>query len=70
MVDLEIFTAHQLKDGAYYYYILRIMFCVSRDTRVSYGWCLPIQEYFCAVKKYTEKAERSKCFWYPKRKLG
>ena len=25
-------------------------FCASRDTRVSYGWCLPIQEYFCAVK--------------------
>ena len=24
-------------------------FCVSRDTRVSYGWCLLIQGYFCAV---------------------
>ena len=24
-------------------------FCASRDTRVSYGWCLLIQEYFCAV---------------------
>ena len=24
-------------------------FCTSRDTRVSYGWCLLIQEYFCAV---------------------
>ena len=23
-------------------------FCASRDTRVSYGWCLLIQEYFCA----------------------
>ena len=25
------------------------MFCASRDTRVSYRWCLLIQEYFCAV---------------------
>ena len=24
-------------------------FCASRDTRVSFGWCLPIQRYFCAV---------------------
>ena len=24
-------------------------FCASRDTLVSYGWCLLIQEYFCAV---------------------
>ena len=24
-------------------------FCASRDTRVSLGWCLLIQEYFCAV---------------------
>ena len=24
-------------------------FCASRDTQVSYGWCLLIQEYFCAV---------------------
>ena len=24
-------------------------FCASRDTRVSCGWCLLIQEYFCAV---------------------
>ena len=24
-------------------------FCALRDTRVSYGWCLLIQEYFCAV---------------------
>ena len=23
--------------------------CASRDTRVSYGWCLLIQEYFWAV---------------------
>ena len=24
-------------------------FCASRDTRVSCGWCLVIQGYFCAV---------------------
>ena len=45
-------------------------FCASRDTRVSYRSCLPIQEYFCAVKNYTEKAELTKCLWYVKRKLG
>ena len=45
-------------------------FCASRDTRVSYGWCLLIREYFCAAENYTEKAELSKCFWYLIRKLG
>ena len=44
--------------------------CASRDTRVSYGWCLLIQEYFCAVKNYAKKAELSKRFWYLERKLG
>ena len=24
-------------------------FCASRDARVSYGWCILSQEYFCAV---------------------
>ena len=24
-------------------------FCASRDTQVSYGWCLLVQGYFCAV---------------------
>ena len=24
-------------------------FCAPRDTRVSYGWCLLVQEYFCVV---------------------
>ena len=24
-------------------------FCASQDTRISYGWCLLIQGYFCAV---------------------
>ena len=45
-------------------------FCASRDTRVSNGWCLPIQGYFCTVQSYAEKAELSKCSWYRKRKLG
>ena len=45
-------------------------FCASRDTRISYGWCLLIQGYFCAVQDYAEKAKLSKCSWYTKRKLG
>ena len=45
-------------------------FCASRDTWISYRRCLLIQGYFCAVQNYAEKAEFSKCSWYPKRKLG
>ena len=45
-------------------------FCASRDTRISYRWCLLIQGYFCAVLNYPEKVDLSKCPWYPKRKLG
>ena len=45
-------------------------FCASRDAQVSCGWCLLNQRYFCAVKNYVEKAELSKYFRYPKRKLG
>ena len=37
---------------------------------VSYGWCLLIQGYSCAVYNSAEKAELSKRFRYPKRKLG
>ena len=44
--------------------------CPSRDTRISYRQCLLIQGYFCALQNYAEKAEFSKCSWYPKRKLG
>ena len=37
-------------------------FCASRDTLVSYGWCLLIPGYFCVVQNYTaEKDELSKC---------
>ena len=46
------------------------IFCASRDTRVSYGRWLLTQRYFCALLIYAEKAELSKCSWYPKRKLG
>ena len=45
-------------------------FCASRDTRISYGWCLLLQGYFCAVQNYADKVEHSKCPWYPKRKSG
>ena len=45
-------------------------FCASRDTRISYGLCLLIQGYFLAVQNYAEKAELSKCSWYPKKKIG
>ena len=33
-------------------------FCASRDTRISYGWCLLIQGYFCAIQNYAEKSEQ------------
>ena len=45
-------------------------FCVSRDTRVSYGWYPLIQGYFLSGLKLCEGAELSKCSWYPKRKFG
>ena len=50
--------------------IIAHTFCASRDTRIPYGWCLLMHGYFCAVQSYAEKAEHSKCSWYPKRKLG
>ena len=50
--------------------IIAHTFCASRDTRISYRRYLLIQGYFCAVQNYAEKAELSKCSWYPKRKLG
>ena len=45
-------------------------FCASRDTRISYRRRLLMQGYVCVVQNYAEKAELSKCSWYPKRKLG
>ena len=52
------------KDGASYCY------CASRDIRVSIGICSPIQQCFCAVCDYVEKADLSKGYQNPKRKLG
>jgi len=46
------------------------MFCASRDIRVSIGICLPIQQRFCAVYDYVEKADLSMGYQNPKRKLG
>ena len=37
-------------------------FCVPRDGN--------IQRYFCAVYNYVRKADLSKRYWDPKRKLG
>ena len=56
------------KDGAYYCYCAHVL-RISRYS-VSYRRCLLIQGYFCEVQNYAEKAQLSKCSWYPKRKLG
>ena len=34
------------------------------------GRCLLIPKYFCAVYDYARKADLSKAYWNPKRKLG
>ena len=34
------------------------------------GCAYRLQRYFCGAQNYAEKAEPSKCSWYPKRKLG
>jgi len=45
-------------------------FCASRDIQVSLGICPLIQQYFCAVYDYVEKADPSKEYQNPKRILG
>jgi len=45
-------------------------FCASRDIRVSEGICSLIQQYFCVVYDYVGKADLSKGYQDPKRKLG
>ena len=46
-------------------------FCASRDTRVSYEWCVPTYTgIFLRGLNYAKKSEFGKCFWYPNRKLG
>ena len=65
---ISCYTTEIVKDGVYYCYyafVLRIS-----STQISYGCCIVIQGYFCAVQNYVEKTELSKCSWYPKRKLG
>jgi len=45
-------------------------FCASRDVRFSQGICPLIQQNFCAVYDYVEKADLSKGYQNPKRKSG
>ena len=45
-------------------------FCTSWDSQISKGICSLIHEYFCAVYDYVEKADLSKGYQNPKRKLG
>jgi len=42
------------------------MFCASRDSRI----CPLKQQHFCAVYDYVEKADLSKGYQNPERKLG
>jgi len=44
--------------------------CLVRDILVTKGWCQLIQKYFCSVYNYVEKADFSKGYGNPKRKLG
>ena len=62
-----LWALQHFKDVAYFRYCA--YFCASRGTQVSYGWCL-LQGYFCAVSNCAEKAELSRCSWYPKLKFG
>ena len=46
-------------------------FCASRDIRVSFKRNLPlVEQYFCVVYDYVEKADLSKGYQNPNRKLG
>ena len=56
------------KDGSYYYYCAHVL----RISRYSDFLSAELINtgYFCVVQNYAEKAELSKCSWYPKRKLG
>ena len=51
IVFLEVVQAFNstwlFTDGAYYCY------CASRDTQISFGWCLVSQGYFCGVQSRT-----------------
>ena len=58
LLQTTLKTEDCIKDGAAI--VIAHMFCASRDTRISYGWSLLIQGYFCAVQKCVEKSELSK----------
>ena len=47
-----------------------MMMMLSKYNPYPYVWCLLIQKYFCAVYDYAGKADLSKSYWNPKRKLG
>ena len=46
------------------------MATTCREKSSFYALCLLIQKYFCAVYDYVGKADLSKGYWNPKRKLG
>ena len=45
-------------------------FCASRDTRVSYGWCLLIQGYFARFKPRTRKQNLARALGIQKGNWG
>ena len=45
-------------------------FCASRDTRVSYGWCLLIQGYFARFKTMRRKQNLASAFRIQKENWG
>ena len=50
--------------------VLAHTFCASRDTRISYGWCLLIQGYFCAVQTMRRLQNLASALGIQKRKFG
>ena len=57
------------KDGAYYCYCAYVL-RISRYSDFLSAVLNNTGIFFCAAQSYAEKAELSKCSWYPKRKLG
>jgi len=51
-------------------FVTELMFCASWDIQISIGICPLIQQCFCAVYNYVKKADLSKGYQNPKRKLG
>ena len=46
------------------------MFCASRDTRISYGWCLVIQGYFARFKTIRRKQKLASTLGIQKENWG